>query len=161
MGRRSGIFFNTALNDFSTDNSYFALPVSGANRRQPGKRPMSSMAPLIVTTRRDGVQLVAGAAGGTRIPTALVNVLMAALRWRRTLKEAVDGPRIHHQCWPETLENEFGLRSQLVFGLKALGHKMRRAGDSRRSMVTALARNETGVFGLRDHRKHGGKVSGF
>lgn len=118
------------------------------------------MAPVIVTDRRSGaVRLVAGAAGGPKIPTALAAVLMRVLFWRQSLKEAVDAPRVHHQLLPMRLEYEYGVTEQLVAELRRLGHRVYRYGE-RGSIVTALYRNESGVFGVADYRKRG-DVVGF
>lgn len=61
------------MNDFSIGRfkNQFGLPASPANRLQPGKRSLSSMSPIIVTDKNKDVQIVIGAAGGTKIPTAI------------------------------------------------------------------------------------------
>lgn len=75
MDERTGIILNNELDDFSiphTNNS-FGLPPSIANFISPGKRPLSSSSPLIL--ERDGqVVLALGAAGGSRIITAVADV---------------------------------------------------------------------------------------
>lgn len=116
---------------------------------------MSSMAPLILTDAQTGeVTLVAGATGGTKIPTALAQVVLRVLRWGQTLKQAVDAPRIHHQLVPMRLEYEFGVTEQMVAELRRMGVRVRRYGE-RGSIVTALMRNASGVFGVADYRKRG------
>lgn len=76
-GKRTGIIFNNAMNDFSVKSliNHFELPASPGNFIAPQKRPMSSMAPAIVTDGNGDVQLVIGAAGGTKIPTAVSTVI--------------------------------------------------------------------------------------
>jgi gamma-glutamyltranspeptidase / glutathione hydrolase len=61
---------------------------------QPGERMESMMAPTIVCSQA-GPVLAAGAAGGTRLRPALVQVLSSILDQGWDLREAVDRPRLH------------------------------------------------------------------
>ena len=69
----------------------------GANFIKPGKRPLSSMSPSILTNEAGDVVMVVGASGGTKITTstALVTILCSQLGW--SLPDCVDSPRLHHQ----------------------------------------------------------------
>lgn len=80
MGKRTGIIFNNVMNDFSVKSlkNQFDLPASPTNFIEPQKRPMSSMSPTIVTDANGDVRMVVGAAGGTKIITAISTV------WTRT-----------------------------------------------------------------------------
>lgn len=64
------------MNDFAvkTLKNQFDMPASPANFIEPHKRPMSSMSPTIVTDADGNVRLVIGAAGGTKIITAISTV---------------------------------------------------------------------------------------
>lgn len=75
-GKRTGIIFNSAMNDFAVPSmqNLAGLPASPGNYIAPQKQPQSSMSPAIVTDQNGKVRLVAGAAGGTKIPTSVLMV---------------------------------------------------------------------------------------
>ena len=71
------------MDDFSTPNTtnYFGVPASPSNFIKPGKRPMSSMVPIVIVDSSGDVRLVAGGAGGTTITTstAMVSVIAQSM----------------------------------------------------------------------------------
>lgn len=75
-GKRTGIIFNTGMNDFSVpgQKNQFGLLASPGNYIASQKRPQSSMAPTIVANTNGTVRLIIGAAGGTKIPTGIAMV---------------------------------------------------------------------------------------
>lgn len=69
MSPSTGIILNNEMNDFSTPgatNSY-GFPPSPSNFIKPGKRPMSSNCPTVITDKDGNFVLGAGAAGGSKI----------------------------------------------------------------------------------------------
>ena len=98
-----------------------------ANLIEPGKRMLSSTTPTIV--KRDGsVVLVTGSPGGRTIINTVSCVLVQTLFFGRPLGEAVEGPRIHHQWFPDVIEIErgAGLRwEQLLTELQSKGHTVK------------------------------------
>lgn len=64
------------MDDFSSAGTvnYFGVPATEPNYIKPGKRPMSSMAPLIVLDQNDDVRLLLGAGGGMKIITSVALV---------------------------------------------------------------------------------------
>ncbi|XP_055845791.1 glutathione hydrolase 1 proenzyme-like [Episyrphus balteatus] len=161
MGKRTGILFNSAMGDFSItgQQNYFSLPPSKANLVEPNKRPMSSMAPTIVTNVKGDVKLVIGGAGGPKIISALVNILLRILWLGNDVKQAIDAPRFHHQLIPNFFEYEFGMLKDVVDDLEKMGHKTLRYRE-RGSAFCGIMKNETAVYANVDFRKLGG-VFGF
>ncbi|CAG9854564.1 unnamed protein product [Phyllotreta striolata] len=158
--KRTGLVLNSVMDDFSYQYSenYFGLPISEANRLQPGKRPLSSMAPSILLNNKGNVKTVIGAAGGPKIITAISLTLMRILWMGDSLKDAVESPRIHHQLFPMEVHYEYGLISDTVKWLKSLGHTMERRTES---IVYALLKDQNNIIGIVDSRKDGGGVYGL
>lgn len=113
-GRFTGIIYNNEMDDFSTPNkvNYFNLEPSEANFIKPGKRPMSSMSPIIVIDKRsDEPRLVLGASGGSKIITAVAQVAIKALWMDVNIKDAIDERRVHHQLYPQDAQLEEGFNA--------------------------------------------------
>ncbi|XP_014274888.1 glutathione hydrolase 1 proenzyme isoform X3 [Halyomorpha halys] len=157
----TGIILNSVMDDFSIPGvvNYFQLPPSPNNFIEPGKRPLSSACPTIVVGADGEVKLVVGASGGTKITTVVAWVIMRHLWFGEDVKQAVDASRIHHQLAPMEVSYEYGVLEQVVAGLKKLGHKTNRYND-RGSVVCAIAKNGSIIFGNADFRK-GGAVFGL
>lgn len=122
----TGIILNNTMDDFSAQPGVpnaFGLIGSEANAVAPGKRPLSSMSPTIVT--RDGeVAAVAGGSGGPLIITGTLQVLLNALAFGLDAQAAVAAPRLHHQWMPPVLMLEPGIQSGERAALGRLGHRI-------------------------------------
>lgn len=155
-GNRTGIVLNSGMDDFSSPGlkNYFGLPGSPPNFIQPRKRALNSMMPTIIVGADRDVKLVIGAAGGTKIPTAVAMAIMRTLWFGQNVKEAVDAPRFHHQLIPMEIDYEFGTKDQVVHGLEAIGHKTNRY-QYRGSIICAIQRNKTAIYANADFRKAG------
>jgi gamma-glutamyltranspeptidase/glutathione hydrolase len=110
----------------------FGLIGSAQNAVAPGKRPLSSMTPIIVTGPKsegdgqgDGVRLVAGAAGGPTIITATTQVLLNVVDFKMDAEAAISAPRIHDQWFPEVLLVEPEIPRDVIEGLVARGQKVK------------------------------------
>ncbi|XP_041979054.1 glutathione hydrolase 1 proenzyme-like isoform X2 [Aricia agestis] len=158
---KTGIILNDVMDDFSSPGftNQFGLQPSPANFIAPGKRPQSSMCPSIIVDKDGNVRLVIGAAGGTKITTAVALVAIRKLWFGETVKEAIDHPRFHHQLIPMTINYEFGLTHDILDGLRSKGHNTTRYRD-RGSIVCALYKNKTAIYANSDFRK-GGDVAGM
>ncbi|EHA56299.1 gamma-glutamyltransferase [Pyricularia oryzae 70-15] len=127
MVPETGVPMNNNMDDFSVPgmtNSFGYLP-SPANFIRPGKRPLSSMSPLIAEVR-DGKRLyfVLGAAGGSRIITSTVQNVIHVLDEGKTAPQALAMPRLHDQLTPAVTTFEWAYNNATVQYLKNLGHNV-------------------------------------
>ena len=101
-----GFVLNDEMDDFATvpgTANMFGLQQGEPNAVAPGKRMLSSMSPTIVLDARGGVDLALGAAGGSRIITAVFEELSNALDFGMDAADAVRAPRFHQQDSPDVL----------------------------------------------------------
>ncbi|KAL1450768.1 hypothetical protein WDU94_003093 [Cyamophila willieti] len=156
----TGILLNDEMDDFSSPNitNFFNIPPSPANFIQPSKRPLSSMCPTVVTDKDGNVKLALGAAGGTKITTSVAQVIMANLWLNQTIKESVDGARIHHQLYPMKYGYEYGVLRHIIEGMQKIGHVVTRLPNVFTSSITAVSTHNTGgkVTANADFRRPGG-----
>jgi gamma-glutamyltranspeptidase / glutathione hydrolase len=95
----AGFLLNDEMDDFTTHTNrpnLFGVIQSTNNLIAPGKRPLSSMVPTIVLTNGKPF-LVLGAPGGTRIPSAVLQVMLNVIDFHMPIQDAVDFPRVHAQ----------------------------------------------------------------
>jgi len=123
----TGFFLNDEMDDFTSKvgaQNMFGLVQGPNNAIAPGKRPLSSMAPTIVT--KDGkVFLVIGSPGGSRIITTTLETAIDIIDYGMEPQEAVDAARIHEQWLPDVVYYEpYGLSSDTLKILTGMGYKM-------------------------------------
>jgi gamma-glutamyltranspeptidase/glutathione hydrolase len=123
----TGVLLNNEMDDFTAKAgvaNMYGLVQGDANKIEPGKRPLSSMTPTIVT--RDGKPwMILGTPGGSRIITAVVQTMLNVIDFDMDLQEAVDAPRIHQQWMPEeTYVETRALSPDTRALLVAMGHKL-------------------------------------
>ncbi len=134
----TGVFLNNEMDDFSIApgvRNAFGLVGSSANAVAPGKRPLSSMSPTIVLDRVGQPVLSCGAAGGPKIITTTLQILVRVLDLGQTIDQALSAPRIHHQWSPDTAVCETSMPTETVDELARLGHSIERL----RSLAVAQA----------------------
>jgi gamma-glutamyltranspeptidase/glutathione hydrolase len=151
-----GFMLNNEMDDFTTipgEPNAFGLQQSDRNLPQAGKRPLSSMSPMIV--RRGGRPiLIAGASGGPRIISGTLQCVLNCLLFGMTPREAVAAPRFHHQWQPDILYFEEDWSDQAVIEtMEALGHQAGRRADI--GVVQLISVRDDGIHAASDPRKGG------
>ena len=150
-----GLILNNEMGDFTAQpgvaNNY-GLEGTEQNAVQPGKRPLSSMAPTLVLKQGKPVMAVGGSGG----PTIITGTLLALIRvmdWRMSPKNAIETKRIHHQWLPNKLFVE-GDDSSFLETFRKRGHDVdvRRAYNSIQMVFVDQDGTRTGVS---DPRKNG------
>lgn len=124
----TGVLMNNEMDDFAAKSgasNQFGLVGSDANAVAPGKTPISSMSPTILT--RDGkLAMVIGSPGGSRIITITLEAIINVVDHGMTVAEAVDAPRLHMQWMPDVVEIEpFALSPDTRALLEAAGYAFR------------------------------------
>jgi gamma-glutamyltranspeptidase / glutathione hydrolase len=123
---RTGVVANNEMNDFSIPGvrNAFGFEPSSANFIRPGKRPLSSVTPVIVE-RPDGTLYVSvGAAGGSRIISSTAQVVWRLLEHNATMGEALLQPRIHDQLMPNEARFEYAFDNDTVASMRERGHNV-------------------------------------
>ena len=112
-----GFLLNNQLTDFDF------MP-GGANAVAPGKRPRSSMAPMIVFQGQQPV-LALGSPGGSMIINYVAKALVGMLDWRLDVQGAIDLPNFGSRNGP-TLVEQGSRYESLAPALEARGHQLER-----------------------------------
>ncbi|KAL8956018.1 MAG: hypothetical protein Q9183_006446, partial [Haloplaca sp. 2 TL-2023] len=131
MVPENGIILNNQMNDFSIPNisNVFGYEPSPANYIAPGKRPLSSMSPVIAETLNShspnpGI-VVLGSAGGSRIITAVVQLALSTLLHSVSAFSAVSEPRVHDQLLPNITTFEWEYDNSTVEAMMDRRHEVK------------------------------------
>lgn len=153
---RGGVVLNNEMDDFAIDPDLpngFGLRQSVDNLVGPGKRPLSSMTPVLLF---DGAGLI-GCVGGSGGPRIISNVFQAILNvWGFGMdpRAAVEVARVHHQWSPDTLVIEPDVAADIRAGLAARGHRVE--VETEPTAVQMIVRRPDGtVLAASDPRKGG------
>ena len=129
-----GMFLNNQLTDFS-----FLPELDGklvANSVAPGKRPRSSMTPVIIFNQDGSFFAAIGSPGGPKIISYVAQTVIALLDYDLTMQEAINLPR--HVTTGKALELEAETPlTKLKPKLEAMGQKV------------VLKRQHSGLHGIR------------
>ncbi len=155
-----GFLLNDEMDDFASKPgvaNMYGVVGGDANAIEPGKRPLSSMTPTIIT--KDGKFFMAvGAPGGSRITTGVMQVILDVLDFHMNPQDAVDLPRFHNQWKPDTLYIQNGFPPQTADALARMGYPIKPiAGVAR---VEAIVVNNGVLEGGTESRLDG-KVAGY
>ena len=125
----AGFFLNNEMDDFSSKpgvGNAFGLIGFDANAIQPFKRPLSSMSPTVVVNNTDKGMLTVGAAGGSRIITAVLQTIISVLDHDLTVDKAIDTPRTHSQWLPDQIFYEKdSFNEKTIKELQELNHTLK------------------------------------
>ena len=156
----TGVLLNNELDDFTAApgaSNAFGLVGFEANLPGPGKRPLSSMSPTIVL--KDGKPvLVTGTPGGSRIISAVLQVVVNVLDYKMDVAAAVAAPRVHHQWMPDEVRVERGFPEETLDALKAKGHRV--IEPLGQTSANSIAVTPGGLLGAPDPRTRGAEAAG-
>ncbi len=171
-----GFVLNDQMDDFTTrrgEANAFGLRQDDRNLPAPGKQPLSSMSPTIVlgADRDDApVELVVGAAGGPRIISGTLQVLLDTLVYGIPCTSAVTQARMHHQWAPDILRLEPDLadaRERSPGGtrtvresLELLGHSTKVGGAESVVQVIRRSPEHPARYEAASDPRRGGKPAG-
>ena len=168
----TGVLLNNEMDDFTAKigvPNIYGLVQGEANVIAPGKRPLSSMSPTIVS--KDGQPvMVVGTPGGSRIITAVLHSLLNVIDYGMTVQEAVDAPRFHQQWLPDLTNIEtFALSPDTRALLEAKGHKLGAPQPANHMAAILIGAPSLGgkpvgknrFYGANDPRRNSGLALGY
>jgi len=115
-----GFLLNNQLTDFRFD-PHAADGRLHPNRIQPGKRPLSSMSPIIALGPDDQPRLIIGSPGGTRIIGYVAQRVADVLMQGKGVKAAIEAGNLVNRNGQTEVEADSRAEA-LLPGLEALGH---------------------------------------
>lgn len=144
----AGFLLNNNMDDFAVKPgvpNFYGLVGNEANHIEPGKRPLSSMAPTVIL-KNGRVFMLLGTPGGSRIITTNLQVISNVIDHGMNISDAVVAPRFHMQWLPDELRVEKdGLSQETAKALTAMGYTISvqpPMGD----VNAILANLETGIL---------------
>ncbi len=147
-----GFLLNNQMTDFSRIPTLGGRPV--ANQAAPGKRPRSSMSPVMVFDSAGALRLVAGSPGGNSIVAYVAKVLVGVLRGGQEVQAAVDGPNVIARGEKVRVETGVAGGPERAAILKNLGYPVQeREGEN--SGLHVIRVTEDGLEGAADPRREG------
>ena len=161
VARGTGVLLNNEMDDFSVKPGVanaFGLTGGEANAIAPGKRPLSSMTPVIVLEKQVPV-LATGSPGGARIITTVLQNLIHVIDFKLNIAQAISMPRMHHQWMPDYLRLETIVSPDTIAVLKKMGHEIRIMPAMGR--VQTVQRQDQYFLGASDPRNPEGAAIGL
>ena len=152
----TGILLNNEMDDFSAapnQPNYFGLLGAYANRIEPYKRPLSSMTPTLVFKNGEPY-LITGAQGGSRIITAVLQIILNYYEFALSAEDAVYKERYHHQWQPNYLMHE-EFDDELVQNLEDKGFNLflrTPTYDFSNGITSSIMFEDGNLIGVSDYR---------
>lgn len=172
MASKTGVILNDEMDDFTVKvgvPNMYGLVQGEANAIAPGKAPLSSMSPTIVT--KDGkAVMVIGTPGGSRIITATLLTILNVIDYKMNIQEAVNAPRFHQQWMPDSTNLEtFALSPDTQKILESWGHKFAGPQDANHLAAILVGAPSLGgkpvgnnrFYGANDPRRNTGLSLGY
>jgi len=168
----TGVLLNNEMDDFTAKPgvpNLYGLVQGEANAIAPGKRPLSSMSPTIVSQDGQPV-MVLGTPGGSRIITAVLLTMLNMIDYGMTVQEAVDAPRFHQQWLPDvTYVEPFALSPDTRKLLEERGQKLGPAQPANHLPAVLIGAPSLGgkpvgnmrYYGANDPRRNTGLALGY
>ncbi len=139
----------------------FGLLQSNRNAIAPGKRPLSSMTPTIITKEGE-VFLVLGSAGGSTIITQVLQAIVNVIDYGMNVQQAADAARFHMQWLPDKVYMEpFTFSKDTEKLLKAMGYQLQQSspyGTDYWGGMAIIGRKDGAWQGAMDSRKPAGSA---
>jgi len=168
----TGVLLNDTMDDFTAKlgvPNIYGLVQGQANAIAPGKTPLSSMSPTIVT--KDGkVFMVLGTPGGSRIITVVALTIINVIDYGMNIQEAVDAPRFHQQWLPDVTNVErFALSPDTEKLLVEKGQKLGAPQPANHVSAIIVGAPAAGakpvgrntLYGANDPRRNTGLAAGY
>ena len=158
-----GFLLNNEMDDFASKPgtpNMFGLVQGEKNAIAPGKRPLSSMTPTMLV-KDSKLFMTVGAPGGSRISTAVLQVILNVVDFGMNIQDAIDAPRVHHQWLPDRLSIERAISPDTVALLKARGYDVDYSPGVVLAQTAAIVSDGGWLQGGSDGRSAAGKAAGY
>jgi len=151
-----GFLLNNEMTDFARQPKLHDKLV--ANTVAPGKRPRSSMSPLMVFDAAGELKMVTGSPGGNSIISYVAKTLVGSLRWGLSAQEAVNHPNIVARGLNVRVETGVANGPEIARMLAAQGYPVQeREGEN--SGLHVIMVGADGLEGAADPRREGVVIS--
>ena len=154
------MLLNNQMNNFAYsygDKEERGRAASFGNKFEPGKKPMSTMAPVMVFNKKNELSLITGSPGGSLIPAAILRVLTGVIDFDLNIGEATMLTRVHKD-WPALgIRYENTLTPIVVKRLRDMGHGAK--SDKTMGSTQSIHIIDGVNYGYSDLRRPGAGVS--
>jgi len=153
IAKGTGVLLNNIMGGFGA---------RGRNKIDAGRRPVSSMSPVIVLNQDNTPWMALGSPGSQTIPNTVLQVICNMIDFKMSLRDAIEYPRIHFQGSPDRIDSEpAAMVTEVAEKLKAMGHKINPVFRSQGDVHAVAVEPGTGMrLGWSDGRR-GGKAIGY